>query len=97
LSYLCCFPALLFFLIQNAAPVVSALSTSYVPGFPSVSAQGAILLEATNNQIIYEKNAHVRLPMASTTKIMTAIVAIEHGDPRMQITVPISAVGIEGS
>lgn len=97
LSYLCCFPVLLFFLIQNATPVASATSTSYVPGFPSVSAQGAILLETTNNQIIYEKNAHVRLPMASTTKIMTAIVAIEHGDPRMQITVPISAVGIEGS
>ncbi|MBO5305723.1 MAG: D-alanyl-D-alanine carboxypeptidase [Clostridia bacterium] len=44
---------------------------------PSVSAKSAILMDAATGQVLYQKNAFVRLPMASTTKIMTALVAIE--------------------
>ena len=43
-----------------------------------VSAASAILLEATTGTPLYEKDADRRLPMASTTKIMTALVALEH-------------------
>jgi D-alanyl-D-alanine carboxypeptidase len=89
--------ALLTWLLHNASLIVFAKPPSAVDDFPAVSAQGAILLEASGNHVIYEKNAHVRLPMASTTKIMTAIVAIEYGNPAMQVTVPAAAVGIEGS
>ncbi len=89
--------ALLTWLLHNASLIVFAKPPSVVDDFPAVSAQGAILLEASGNHVIYEKNAHVRLPMASTTKIMTAIVAIEYGNPAMQVTVPAAAVGIEGS
>lgn len=64
---------------------------------PSVSAQSAVLVESTSGDIVYEKNAYLRLPMASTTKIMTAIVAIEHADPSLMITVSPLAVGVEGS
>ena len=64
---------------------------------PTVSASSAILINANTGEIIYEKQADERRAMASTTKIMTAIVAIENGDLDATITVPAGAVGIEGS
>lgn len=62
-----------------------------------VSASSAVLIEANSGKIIYEKNCHIRKGMASTTKIMTALVAIENGDLDMKIRIPREAVGIEGS
>ena len=47
--------------------------------------------------ILYSKNSQEALPMASTTKIMTAICAIENTKPDTLITVNDAAVGIEGS
>ena len=63
-----------------------------------ISAQSAILIEAQSGKVLYSKNAEKRLPMASTTKIMTAILAIECGIS-LDSVVKISkdAVGIEGS
>lgn len=62
-----------------------------------VSAESAVLIEAESGNIIYEKNAHTRRGMASTTKIMTALCAIESMDVGSAVTVPQEAVGIEGS
>ncbi|MBQ4354691.1 MAG: D-alanyl-D-alanine carboxypeptidase, partial [Clostridia bacterium] len=62
-----------------------------------VSAKSAVLMEAVSGDIIFEKNAHERLPMASTTKIMTAITALELADPSALIRVSEKACGIEGS
>ena len=42
----------------------------------AVSAQSAITIEVSSGKVLFEKNAHTRLPMASTTKIITAICAI---------------------
>ena len=64
---------------------------------PSLSAQSAILVEAESGSLVYEKNAHMRMPMASTTKIMTALVALELASPDTVITVDGRAVGTEGS
>ncbi len=64
---------------------------------PYVSAEAAIVIENSTGRVIYNKNAHRRMPMASTTKIMTAICAIENSKPDMLITVDDRAVGIEGS
>ena len=47
---------------------------------PALSAQSAILIRADNGDSIAEYNADKRCGMASTTKIMTAILAIENGD-----------------
>ena len=68
----------------------------YVPA-PSLSAQSALLMEAESGSVIYEKEGSERLPMASTTKIMTALVALEIADPAQRITVTAEAVGVEGS
>lgn len=46
---------------------------------PSLSAHSAVLINADTSEIIYAKNAHEERSMASTTKIMTALIAIESG------------------
>lgn len=63
----------------------------------SVSARSAILIEEKSGKVIWSKNADERLPMASTTKIMTALVAIENSDVSEAVEVSPMAVGIEGS
>ena len=69
---------------------------------PSVSAQGAILTDCEDGRVIYEKDGERKLFPASTTKIMTALVALEimdaiGADMTSTVTVPQEAVGIEGS
>lgn len=45
---------------------------------PEISAKSAIAYDLTKNKIIFEKNSKEKLPMASLTKIMTAIIALEN-------------------
>jgi len=59
---------------------------------PEIDAKAAILEEATTGEILYEKNADDRLFPASTTKLMTAIIAMEHGDRNSTVTVNQSAL-----
>ena len=63
----------------------------------SVSAASAILIDAQTGKVIYEKNADRKMPMASTTKIMTAICTLENINSNVPITVDSAATGIEGS
>ena len=63
----------------------------------SVSASSAVVIEAESGRIVYEKDAHTRRGMASTTKIMTALCAIENMALDTVVTVPREAVGVEGS
>ncbi len=63
----------------------------------SVSAESAVLIEAESGAVVFSKNADVRLPMASTTKIMTALVALQCASADQVISVDPAAVGIEGS
>ncbi|MCX7926214.1 MAG: D-alanyl-D-alanine carboxypeptidase [Fimbriimonadales bacterium] len=46
-------------------------------GAPQVQARAAILMDAETGQVLYAKNAHTKLPPASLTKIMTAIIVLE--------------------
>lgn len=64
---------------------------------PSVSAQSAVLIEAESGSVVFSKSADTPLPMASTTKIMTALVALELASPDTEIVVDAGAVGVEGS
>ena len=47
---------------------------------PDVEAHGAILIDAASGRVLWEKDAHKPLAMASTTKIMTALLALEQGN-----------------
>ncbi len=63
----------------------------------SLSAQSAVLIEAESGDVVFAKNADTPLPMASTTKIMTALVALELASPDRVIKTDARAVGVEGS
>ncbi|MBR5144618.1 MAG: D-alanyl-D-alanine carboxypeptidase [Clostridia bacterium] len=63
----------------------------------SVSAKSAVLYQPETDSFIYSKNANQRLPMASTTKIMTALVALENSDLCDIVEIDDSATNIEGS
>lgn len=57
-------------------------------------AKSAVLMDGDSGRILYEKNAHEILPMASTTKIMTCILAIENGNLEDEVTVSAYAAGM---
>ena len=62
-----------------------------------VSASSAILMEQESGRVIYEKDAHTQRRIASITKIMTAILAIESGKMNDMVKVSENAVRSEGS
>ncbi len=66
-------------------------------GVPSVSARSAVLIDAESGRILYGKEENVRRGMASTTKIMTALVALEHACLDETVIVAPEACGVEGS
>lgn len=61
------------------------------------SAKASVVINAENGEIIYSKNADEKLPMASTTKIMTALLLCEYGNADRQIEVTKEMVTVEGS
>jgi len=64
---------------------------------PSVSAKHAILIEQSTGRVLYEKNAHDEAWIASITKILTAIIAIESGKLDEIATASRNAIYTEGS
>ena len=63
----------------------------------AVSAQKAILWDAGADRVLYEKDADSRSLIASTTKIMTALIVCEQCNVLDRMRIPREAVGIEGS
>ncbi len=64
---------------------------------PSNSAQAVILVHADTGQILYSENADSRMLIASTTKIMTALVVLENCDPDEQVKILPEYTKVEGS
>ncbi len=62
-----------------------------------VSAAAYVVMDAATRSVIYESNAHEKLPMASTTKIMSTLICLESGDLDSEFTVDSDAIHIEGS
>lgn len=66
---------------------------------PDIRAKAALLVEAETGTILYDKNAHDELSIASTTKIMSALLifeAIERGELRMDQSVTATASALRG-
>lgn len=80
---------LLFVGVTLPSFTVSAVST--------VAQNGAILICADTGEVLYEQNPDTVAPMASTTKIMTALIALESGDLDDWFTVDSNAIQVEGS
>jgi len=66
-------------------------------GAISTSASAAVLMDVDSGRVLYSQNANARMLIASTTKIMTALVAIEHGNLSDMVTVRRDATLAEGS
>lgn len=62
-----------------------------------VNARSAIALDKESGAILYEQNAFELIPMASTTKILTSIIAIEQGNLEKKVIISKKAAGIRGS
>ena len=63
----------------------------------AISAKSAILIDANSGRVLYEHNSYEKLPMASTTKIMTGLLACESGKLNEEVKVSPFASGTEGS
>lgn len=55
-------------------------SISALAAAPEVTSQSVCIMDADTGEILYEKDAKTELPMASITKVMTALLVLEHGD-----------------
>ena len=64
---------------------------------PVVSARGAVLMVADTGEVLFAKNEHERLGMASTTKIMTAVLTLERAMPDRTVTATAEMVQVEGT
>ena len=70
----------LFILIQNPAAAAETGQQEEKEKL-SLNARAAVLMDADSGRILYGKNETMAFPMASTTKILTLIVALEHNEP----------------
>lgn len=85
---------------KHVAGTVAALLAAvlFFPlGAEAVSAEKAIVLDAVSGRVLYEKNADERSLIASSTKIMTALVVCEQCNVLDRVRIPREAVGVEGS
>jgi serine-type D-Ala-D-Ala carboxypeptidase (penicillin-binding protein 5/6) len=85
--------------VTATVPAASATKTAGgtaldVVGAPGgVTAKEGILVDATTGQVLWARNANVPRPIASITKVMTALVILQDGGLNREITVPKSVVG----
>ncbi|MBR5447182.1 MAG: D-alanyl-D-alanine carboxypeptidase [Clostridia bacterium] len=89
----------IFICVLTAVMCAASALTVYSAesALPQVSARSAVLIEADSGEVVLEKDADMMLPMASTTKIMTALVAIELLPDDRIVEIHQDAVGVEGS
>lgn len=66
-------------------PIIDVVSSGVVP--PSFSASAVLAQDLTTGKVLFEKNSHQRLLPASTTKVMTALVAINYYKPDSSLSV----------
>lgn len=85
---------LLFVMLILAADILSGVSAR---AQTQVSAEAAVLMEAETGTVLFEKNPDSQMLVASTTKIMTALVAIENCGLDETASVKLEQILVEGS
>lgn len=63
----------------------------------SVQARGAVLIDAASGRVLFGQNENARFAMASTTKIMTALLALENCELSETVTASQNAAGVGGT
>lgn len=84
-------------ILLSAAVLLPFATKASAVSLAGLSAKAAILIDAQTGTVIAEKNEKQRLPMASTTKIMSALLLLESGDLDTQFKVDNNAIMVEGS
>lgn len=82
--------SLLFWLVLTCSPGVAA-------GSPRIAAKAALLMEARTGSVLFEQRAYLRRPPASTTKILTALVALRQAQLTRVLPVSPRAAQTPGS
>lgn len=80
-----------------AAALAAAVHSSAAAATPSVDARAYEVVNAATGEVLLTRNAQTRLPMASITKVMTVLVALERAKLGDVVTVDPDAVGVTGS
>lgn len=81
---------LIFLLMLVSQPAAASESLA-------VNAKAAVLIDGASGRILYAKNENEKLPMASCTKIMTALLALENSELDDQVTAGKNAHGVSGT
>ena len=89
--------ALLLLLLLLSSIAFFTISKGTNTAVASSEKSSYIVIEQSSRRILKGENVHQQLPMASTTKIMTALIVLEHASLDDVVTIPQEAVGIEGS
>ena len=83
-------------MLGTAALILAAVLFFEIPA-KAISAEKAIVVDRVGNTVVFEKNADDRSLIASTTKIMTALLICENCNVLDRVRIPGEAVGVEGS
>lgn len=90
LTLFCCF----MLLFSNSNTIKA---NAYVSEVPELNAQGVYLMDGYTGKVLYEKNSDTKFEPASTTKIMTAIIALENCNLNEKVTIGINPTLADGS
>ena len=98
-QFLACFVFVLYFCAQSFLIPKSLNTTKNALANSNYSeGRAECVMEANSRRVLYESHGDLPLPMASTTKIVTAITVLELcNDIQEIVTIPLEAEGIEGS
>ena len=72
-------------------------TTNSLDATPKLNSRVALVYDRASGKVLYEKNGDKQTPMASTTKIMTAIVVVENSNLKETVTINAKAAGTGGS
>jgi len=75
---------------RSSRPAGPVIEVTGAPG--GIKAKGAVLADAATGQVLWSRDADTERPMASVTKVMTALLVLQGGDLGRQIRVPKAAV-----
>lgn len=88
---------IILILIISQISCISVSALENVQDKFRVNARCAIALDKETKNVLFEQNAYEIVPMASTTKILTSLIAIEQGDLDKEVTISKNATSIRGS
>jgi D-alanyl-D-alanine carboxypeptidase (penicillin-binding protein 5/6) len=74
-----------------------ALSAPAAAAAPDVDARAYLVMDASTGEVLLARRAHDRVPIASITKLMTALVTLDRVTPKQVVTVDRDATGVTGS